>query len=263
MHVAHNSPLKCPTCNAAHLDYAAAQQSRNRLREVSLNVAGVAAEGKRKKRRKVVKKTKQREKRKQRRRLRAHLELKHLREHLLPLLPTEKIATLPSGSTLVNIAPGRAFFASQDAMFNNAVVKVNGIVQKNQDWLTSVSARQGRGPRPRSATFYSWYHPVVAWQLNNRVPGCFEYESFRSIKSFNVLYECLVQLKHLPSVFGQASKYYMSVGSDLEDTAIKLYVRQYCPEGVAVEEFLRTAPYSAVRSRSRAARRILCWCSQT
>lgn len=232
---------------------AAAQQSRHRLREVSLNDAGVAAAGSKTKRRKVMKKSKPREKKKERHRPpRAYLELKHLQEHLLPLLPPDKIETLSSGSTLVKIAPGRTlFFASQDAMFNNAVVKVNGIVQKNQDWLDERLKCVWTGSTPSSATFYSWYHPVVAWQLNNRVPGCLDYESFERVKDLNVLYECLSNFKHLPSVFGQASKYYMSVGSDLEDTAIKLYVRQYCPEGVAVEEFLRTAPYSAANPRQK------------
>ena len=182
----------------------------------------------------------------------AYLELKHLQEHLLPLLPPEKIETLSSGSTLVKIAPGRTlFFASQDAMFNDAVVRVNGVVQKNQDWLDERLKCVWTGSTPSSATFYSWYHPVVAWQLNNRVPGCFEYESFETIKDLNVLHECLCNFKHLPKTFGQASKYYMSVGSDLEDTAIKLYVKQYCPDGVAVEEFLRTAPYSETNPQEK------------
>lgn len=227
---------------------AAAQQSRHRLREVSLNEAGVAAAaGRGAKRRKVAKKKKRKTKPP-----RVYLELKHLQQHLLPLLPPEKIVTLPSGSTLVNIAPGRTlFFASQDAMFNNVVVKIDGVVQKNQDWLDERLKCVWTGSTPSSATFYSWYHPVVAWQLNNRVPGCMEYESFETIKDLNVLHECLCNFKHLPKTFGQASKYYMSVGSDLEDTAIKLYVQQYCPDGVAVEEFLRTAPYSTNNPREK------------
>jgi hypothetical protein len=235
---------------------AAAERSQSRLREVSLNEsfderlsehlydAGVAAGDTQKtKRRKVMTKPPAPS---------VYLELKHLREHLLPLLPPEKIATLPSGSTLINIGDGRTlFFASQDAMFNNAVVKVNGIVQKNQDWLDERLKCVWTGSTPSSATFYSWYHPVVVWQLNNRVSGCYDYASFDCIKDLNVLDECLSNFKHLPSVFGQASKYYMSVGSDLEDTAIKLYVKQYCPDGVAVEEFLRTAPYSAANPQQK------------
>jgi len=215
---------------------------------VSLNEAGVAAAaGRGAKRRKVAKKKKRKTKPP-----RVYLELKHLQQHLLPLLPPEKIVTLPSGSTLVNIAPGRTlFFASQDAMFNNVVVKIDGVVQKNQDWLDERLKCVWTGSTPSSATFYSWYHPVVVWQLNNRVPGCMEYESFETIKDLNVLHECLCNFKHLPKTFGQASKYYMSVGSDLEDTAIKLYVQQYCPDGVAVEEFLRTAPYSANNPREK------------
>lgn len=215
---------------------------------MSLNGAGAAAAAGSAKRRKVTKKKKKQKKEK------AppppvYLELKHLEEHLLPLLPPEKIVTLPSGSTLVNIAPGRTLlFASQDAMFDNVVVKIDGVVQKNQDWLDGRFMCVWTGSTPSSVTFYKWHHPVVAWQLNNRVPGCMEYESFETIKDHNVLHECLCNFKHLPKTFGQASKYYMSVGSDLEDTAIKLYVRQYCPDGVAVEEFLRTAPYSAAYS---------------
>lgn len=189
---------------------------------------------------------------KQKRPPKLYLELKHLERHLLPLLPADKVSKLPSGSTLINVAEGRTlFFASQDAMFNNNVVKVNGIVQKNQDWLDERLKCVWTGSTPSSATFYRWYHPVVVWQINSIQPGSMEYTAFDKIKEHNVLYECLSNFKHLPSVFGQASKYYMSVGSDLEDTAIKLYVQHYCPEGVAVEEFLRTAPYSAANPKEK------------
>ena len=69
---------------------------------MSLNEAGAAGAAGSAKRRKVAKK----KKKKKEKAPPVYLELKHLQEHLLPLLPPEKIATLPSGSTLVNIARG-------------------------------------------------------------------------------------------------------------------------------------------------------------
>ena len=63
-----------------------------------------------------------------------------------------------------------------------------------------------------------------------------------------VLVEVLTHFKRVPSEFTSAATYYMGVGSRLEDTAVKHYIEHFCP-GVAVEEYLRTIPYSPGSSR--------------
>lgn len=171
-----------------------------------------------------------------------------LARHLLPLLHPRRIITLRNNSLVIKFGPGRRLlFASQDGE--------NG--QKNADWLDYRLKCVWTGSSPSSATFYPWKHDMLNhfwvsdWCHRRHVsPPPAPVWSTR-LEDHGTLVEVLRHFKKLPSHFSEASYYFMSVGTKHEDNAILHYLKHYVRDGFAVEECLRTYPYTPGNDRDK------------
>ena len=165
-----------------------------------------------------------------------------LKRHLAPLLKDKTVEI--NGALLVNIAQGRfLLFESQD-------IEGGG---KNPVWLDWRVRCVWTGSLPSGSTFYKFSHPVATWTANTFAMQQYPYDGAArqldyqwptEVRGHDVLSHALQNFKHTQKSFAQASRYFMSVGTRLEDTAIRYYVRNYVSDGFAVEECLRTVRYS-------------------
>lgn len=169
-----------------------------------------------------------------------------IKQRLVPLLK-DRVTLMEDGTTMfVEIAEGRhMLLESQDAR--------NG--EKNPFWLNWRLKCVWTGSLPSGATFYKWSHPVVTWLLQQYTAKQYpfhtslndarlSYDWPTELQQDSVLFSALQNFKYVGKDFTEASKYFMSVGSRLEDTAIEYYVKNYVPRGFAAEEFLRTVKYA-------------------